>query len=389
MTPVPAVYVMRNLAHRALATTLTALGIALAAFVLAALLMTAAGLADALVDSASPGNAIFVRQPAASETRSAIARTDAVRVESLAGFARDRHGDAWVVKELAVPVAILRDVGDRGLPAVFRGTTATGQSLRDHAVLADGRLFRPMSDEIVVGAQVARALQLRSGDSPGIGPRQWRVVGVFRGSNTALDNEIWGDIDAVMQAFRRTHFSSVLARVEAPGALPGLARAIADDLRSELAVYDEREFYRAQTVAPTRFLHLFASFMGAVFGVAAITGGIITMHAAVDRRTREIGTLRALGFEPRSILVAILGEATCIGLAGGMLGLGAAGLLSGAPLTALNIGSGTDLTFRLALEPQAAAIALLFAAGMGVAGGFPPALRAMRLRVVDALRAPG
>jgi ABC-type antimicrobial peptide transport system permease subunit len=389
MTPIPLRYAWRSLSQRAPTTLLTAAGIGLAVFVVAALLMVSAGITQALKDSGSPRNAVFVRQPATSESRSSISRDDAGAVGTLTGIARGANGERLAAREVVIPVGVSLEPRRRGVPVLLRGTSATGLALRAHASLADGRMFQPSTDELVLGAKVQALLGLPPGAALTLGGHSWRIAGVFASSNTALDNEIWGDVDRVMAAFRRTHYSSVLARLDDVDALPLLARALTVDLRSDLVVVIERDFYAAQALALTRFLATFTLLMGAVFAAGATAAGMITMHASVAHRTREIGTLRALGFERGSILIAVLGEAAAIGLGGGGAGLLLAGALRDHGFTTLNIETSSNLSFVLHLSPTVALIALGFALSLGLAGGVLPAWRATRLRVCDALREAG
>lgn len=389
MTPVPLIYSLRNLWQRRMTTLLTIVGIGLAVFVLAALLMAANGLNHALVDSGSNDNAIFVRQPATSESRSVILRHDAATVEALPGIGRGVSGEKLVARELALPVDILSATGKRGMPVMFRGTSLHGLELRSHARIAEGRFFRPMTDEVVLGAKLIETHHFQPGGVVEIGHRRWRIAGVFEISNTALDNEIWGDVDQVMQSFRRGQYSSLLVRLDGAGGFAVLSKAVANDLRSELSVWIERDFYGQQADSLSRFLRTFALFMGGIFSVGAAAGATITMYASVAHRTREIGTLRALGFEPGSILLSILTEAGLIGLLGGGVGVSAAAGLGGFSLTTLNVQTYSGITFQLLLTPEIGIEAILFALTLGIAGGLLPAWRATKISIHDALREIG
>jgi ABC-type antimicrobial peptide transport system permease subunit len=389
MTTVPLVYTLRNLSRRALATSLIGVGIGLAAFVVAVLLMAAAGLARTLHDSGSPANAVFVRMPATSESRSVIARDDIAALEVLPGIARGAGGERLAAREVVVPVALMPRPGQRGTPALLRGTDGRGAELRGQPRLAAGTMPRTHTADVVLGAALATTLRVTVGEDIVFGTRAWRVAGTFAASDTALDSEVWGDVDVVMASFRRDHYSSLLVRMDDPGALATFARALAQRPRSELAVYVERDFYAGQAQSLSRFLKSFAAFMGALLAVGAIAAGMIGMHAAVAQRTRELATLRALGFEASSILVAVLTEAAAIGLAGGALAIGLALCLGGVSFTTLNIETSTSLAFALLPAPPVLGATLAFALALGVAGGLAPAIRATRLEVATALREAG
>ncbi len=389
MTTVPLVYTLRNLSHRALATVLTGAGIGLAAAVVAVLLMAASGLARTLRDSGSPANAVFVRMPATSESRSAIARDDIAALEVLPGIARGIGGEPLAAREVVIPVALMPRPGQRGTPALLRGTDARGAELRQRPRLAAGTMPRPHTTDIVVGAALAATLRANVGEDIALGTRVWRVAGIFATTDTALDSELWGDVDTVLAAFRRDHYTSLLVRMERPDALGNFARALAHRPRNELAVYVERDFYAGQAQSLSRFLKSFAAFMGVLLAVGAVAAGMIAMHAAVAQRTRELATLRALGFEASSILVAVLTEAAAVGLAGGALATGFALWLGGTSFTTLNIETSASLAFALWPSPSVLGATLVFALALGIAGGLPPAIRATRLEVATALREAG
>lgn len=389
MTPVPLIYSLRNLWQRRVTTVLTITGIALAAFVFAALLMAAEGLNHALVDSGATDNVIFVRQPATSESRSTIPRPDAAAVEVMPGIALGVSGEKLIARELAISVDIPSATGKRGMPIMLRGTSLKGLELRTHAIIATGRFFQGMTDEVVLGSNVFATLGFQPGDFMEIGQRRWRIAGVFKASNTTLDNEIWGGVDQVMQTFRRSQYSSVLVRLDGAGGFSVLSKAVAKDLRSELSVWIERDFYGQQADILSRFLRTFALFMAAFFSVGAAALATISMYASVSIRTREIATLRALGFEPASILLAILTEASLIGFFGGVLGVAVAGGLGGFSLTTLNVQTYSGITFQLLLTPEICSEAVLFALTLGIAGGLLPAWRATRIKINDALREAG
>ncbi|UCG98810.1 MAG: ABC transporter permease [Burkholderiales bacterium] len=385
----PLAYVARNLWVRRLTTVLTAGGMALVVFVFAAVLMLDAGLRATLVATGSDLNVLFIRKGAQTEVQSGVARDQAALIESLPQVARDAEGRPRVSKEVVVLNSLTKvDTGRRSNVPV-RGVTPMGLQLRPHVKVVDGRLFRPGSSEIIVGAAVARQFAgVQVGQSLSFAQRQWTVVGVFDAGRTAFDSEIWGDAEQLAQAFRRFGgYSSVIARLASYDDFDPLQAAVAGDPRLTVEVKRERQFYEDQSRALSNFISYLGVTLSVIFSLGAIIGATITMYSSVATRTGEIGTLRALGFRRRAVLAAFLLEALLLALAGGIVGLVAATFLQAITISTTNFQSFSELAFSFTLTPKIAAISLAFALAMGVAGGFLPAVRASRMKIVDALRA--
>jgi ABC-type antimicrobial peptide transport system permease subunit len=287
-------------------------------------------------------------------------------------------------------VLIAQPKRDTGVPTnvTVRGVGADGLALRPQVRTVSGRMFRPGSTEIVVGRGVAERFEgVGIGERLRFGGREWTVVGVFDGGGSAFDSELWGDGEQMMQSFRRQAFSSVVARLADPSAFDALKRRLEGDPRLTVDVKRERAFYEEQSQALSNFISYLGLTLSVIFSVGAMIGAMITMYAAVANRTGEIGTLRALGFRRRAILAAFLGEALALGLVGWAVGLALASLMQLVQISTLNWQTFAELAFRFSLTPRIALQSLAFALAMGLLGGVLPALRASRLRIVDALRA--
>jgi ABC-type lipoprotein release transport system permease subunit len=389
----PLSYIARNLWVRRLTTVLTAGGMALVVFVFAAVLMLEAGLRQTLVATGSAGNVLAIRKGAATEVQSGISRDQAALLETLPQVARGADGVPRVSKEVVV-LNSLRKRNDDGSPSAsrsnvpIRGVPPMGLALRPQVQMVQGRMFRPGASEIVVGSSVARQFAgVELGRSLSFAQRQWQVVGVFDAGRTAFDSEIWGDAEQMSQAFRRTGYSSVIAQLESPEAFEALQAAVEADPRLTLEVKRERQFYEDQSRALSNFLRFLGLTLSVIFSLGAVIGAAITMYAAVATRTGEIGTLRALGFTRRSILAAFLFESLLLAAAGGLAGLLAATSLQAITISTTNFQSFSELAFSFALTPGIAAASLAFALAMGLVGGFLPAVKAARMRIVEALRA--
>ena len=389
----PLSYVARNLWVRRLTTVLTAGGMALVVFVFAAVLMLDAGLRQTLVATGSPNNVIAIRKGAATEVQSGVSRDQAALLESLPQIARDAEGRPRLSKEVVVLNSLPKRNDDgtasaRRSNVPIRGVPPMGLALRPQVQIVEGRMFRPGANEIVVGTSVARQFAgVELGQSLSFAQRQWQVVGIFDSGRTAFDSEVWGDAEQLLQAFRRGGWSSVIAELASPDAYDALGKAIEAEPRLTVEIKRERQFYEDQSRALANFLSVLGLTLSVIFSLGAVIGAAITMYAAVATRTGEIGTLRALGFPRRSILGAFLLEALLLSLVGGAAGLAAASLLQTLTISTTNFQSFSELAFSFALTPQVVGGSLAFALAMGLVGGVLPAMKAARMKIVDALRA--
>lgn len=385
---IPFSYIFRNLWTRKLTTLLTAGGMALVVFVFAAVLMLDAGLRRTLVSTGSIRNAILLRQSSQTEIQSAVSRDQASLIETLPEVARGSAGESLVSKETVVLISLAKRGTDKPSNIMVRGLPPLGIALRAQVKLVEGRLFRPGSSEIIVGRGVAEGFDgVALGERLRFGGREWTVVGRFDAGKSGFDSEVWGDVEQMMQAFRRTVYSSMLVELRDPSDFDAFARRIATDQRLVLDVKREPVFYEEQSRSLSQFITILGVSLSIIFSIGAMIGAMITMYAAVANRTAEIGTLRALGFRRAAILAAFLAEAVLLALVGGATGLGLASFLQAFTVTTMNFQSFSQLAFGFDLTPRIVAEALGFSIAMGVAGGFLPSLRAARLEIVDALRA--
>ena len=385
---VPLKYTARNLLTRKLTTALTAGGMALVVFVYAAVLMLDAGLKETLVATGRDDNIVVTRRSSGTEIQSAVDRQQAAVVESQPEIAIGPGGSVLASKETVVLIAQpKRDTGV-ATNVTVRGVGTEGLALRPQVRILAGRMFRPGSTEIVVGRGVAERFErVGIGERLRFGGREWTVVGVFDGGGSAFDSELWGDGEQMMQSFRRQAFSSVIARLVEPSAFDALKSRLEADPRLTVEVKRERAFYEEQSQALSNFISYLGLTLSVIFSIGAMIGAMITMYAAVANRTGEIGTLRALGFRRRAVLAAFLAEALFLGLVGWAVGLAFASLMQLVQISTLNWQSFAELAFRFALTPRIVLQSLAFALAMGLLGGVLPALRAARLKIVDALRA--
>jgi ABC-type antimicrobial peptide transport system permease subunit len=293
-----------------------------------------------------------------------------------------------VADEAIVLVNLPKREGGQMANVIIRGVQPGSPELRREVKLSAGRFPRPGSTEIVAGAQIARRFQGAGlGESLRFAMRTWRVVGVMEAGNTGFSSEIWGDVEQLLQAFRRTTFSSVILRLRDPGDFAALKASLESDPRLPLQVLREVEFYEAQSRRLATFIRLLGLVLTGIFSLGAILGAMVTMYAQVGARVAEIGTLRALGFKRHHILAAFLLESMLLGFLGWVLGLLPASLLNFITLSTINWSSFAELSFKFALTPGILVQSLIFGVGMGLIGGLLPALKAARLPLLEALRA--
>jgi ABC-type antimicrobial peptide transport system permease subunit len=388
MKAIPIAYSVRNLWTRKLTTVLTAGGMALVVFVFAAVLMLDAGLRASLVASGQPDNVLVTRRASGTEIQSGVERTQAAIIESQPEIAIGPGGARVASKETVVLIA--QPKRDTGVATniVVRGVGAEGAALRPQVRIAAGRMFRFGSTEIVVGRSIAERFDGTGlGQSLRFGGREWTVVGVFDAGGSAFDSEIWGDGEQMMQSFRRNAFSSVVGRLVDPGRFDQLKRRLESDPRLTVDVKRERVFYEEQSEVMSNFIRILGLTLSVIFSIGAMIGAMITMYAAVASRTSEIGSLRALGFRRGAVVAAFLAESLFLAALGWAVGLALASLMQFVNISTMNWQSFSELAFSFALTSNIVVQSFVFALAMGLAGGVLPAVRAARLKIVDALRA--
>jgi putative ABC transport system permease protein len=380
-------YSLRNVLTRRLTTVLTASGMALVVFVFASILMLAEGLQKTLVETGSYNNVVVIRRSSGSEVQSGVNRVQASIVETMPEVASGPMGLPLLAKELVVLITM--EKRERGPKAnvVIRGISADSFLLRPQVKVVAGRTLKPGSSEIIIGKSIEKGFQGADlGRRLFFAMRSWTVVGVFDAGSTGFSSEIWGDGDQLMQAFRRPVFSSLLFRLREPSEFQRVKTRIESDPRLTLEAKRETNYYKDQSEVMAKFLRILGLSLTIIFSIGAVVGGMITMYASVANRTREIGTLRALGFRRISILVAFLTESLVLGFLGGAAGLFFASFLQLFTVSTTNFQTFSELAFRFSLDLSITLKAMSFALGMGFVGGILPALRASGMEIVDALR---
>ncbi len=385
---IPFSYIFRNLWTRKLTTILTAAGMGLVVFVFAAVLMLDAGLKKTMVGTGSFDNVVMIRKGSETEIQSGVSRDQASLVESMPNIARGPDGKPTVSKESLILISLNKKGQERGSNIVTRGISPLGLTMRPQAKIIRGRLFREGSSEVIVGRNVNEQFDgAEIGQSLRFGGRDWQIVGIFDAQKSAFDSEVWGDVEQLMQSFRRASFSSVIAKLSQSEGFDKLVADVDEDIRLNLQTKREQIFYEDQSRALSTFITILGTVLSVIFSLGAMIGAAITMYSAVATRTGEIGTLRALGFRRPSILAAFLLESLLLALVGGAAGLFFATFLQAITISTLNIQSFSQLAFSFVLTPKIVIGTILFSLLMGFIGGFLPAIKASRMKIVDSLRA--
>ncbi len=386
---IPFSYAVKNLGARKMTTGLTAAGMALVVFVFATVLMLQEGLRMTLVDTGSEDNVVVTRRSSGTEVQSGIDRAQAGVIESQPEIAYGEDGRARVSKETVVLITLQKRDSDKRSNVVIRGLGEQGASLRQQVHITEGRMFRRGSAEIIAGRSIAERFRgARVGERLRFGTREWSVVGTFDANRSGFDSEIWGDAEQLMQAFRRPVFSSLILKLADASKFDALKQRLESDPRLTVEAKREAVFYAEQSEVLANFIGYLGLTLSIIFSIGATIGAMITMYASVASRTAEIGTLRALGFRRSGVLVVFLLEAILLGLGGGALGLVLASFMQFFTISTMNWQSFAELAFSFRLNSAIVTKALCFAVAMGLVGGFLPAVRASKLNIVDALRAP-
>lgn len=380
-------YNLRSMVVRKGTAAMTAMGIAMVVAVFVMTLAIAQGFSSTLVSSGSPQNAMVMRKSATSENVSAVLKSQVPLLEAMPQVARSADGRALLSPELVVIISLPRIMDDYPANVPARGVGPKAFEVRDHITFVEGRRFQAGMSEINVGQQAAgRFKGLTLGSDIKFGNQNWKVVGIFTADDSSFESEVWGDVDLMIPAFQRNEYTSAIAKLTDPSAFDAFEAAVAADPRLELKPQREREYYESQSATTAALIRAFGTFVTVILSIGAVFGAMNTMYAAVAYRTREIGTLRALGFSRLRIVLAFLAESIALALVGGVIGCVLALPVNGLSTGAMNFQSFSELAFRFRVTPGLIAGGMIFSALMGAVGGLLPALRAARLPVAFSLR---
>ena len=385
---IPLIYNVRSVKARWTSTIVAVVGIAGTVGVFIAMLSLAHGFKATLVSSGSADNALITRAGATSEMTSGVS-IDAVKIiQDAPGIARGAEGPLLTPEAVLMAPIPLRSTGTDA-NVELRGVAPNVFAIRKNVKIIEGRMFRPGLSEIVVGKNAKATYSgLTLGSTIGLGSVRWQVVGIFDAGGSAFDSEVWGDAHLLNGAYKRpdTFSQSVTVHLTSPAALQQLRDSLTADPRLNVDVTREIDYYAKQSTRMTTLITILGGFVAAIMAIGAVFGALNTMYSAVAERGREIGTMRALGFNPGSVVVSFLVEALLISFVGGVLGCLAVLPLNGLTTSTMNFQTFSNLAFAFKITFDLLWMGVVFALIMGVLGGMPPAIRAASRPVATALR---
>ncbi|WP_035612197.1 ABC transporter permease [Haloferula sp. BvORR071] len=383
-----ALFNLRSIPERKGSALTAVIGIAGVVGVLVGVLAISEGFRSTMTNAASPQVAVVLREGAENEMSSGLSREITRIVADAPGIARNASGPLT-----SAELFVIINLPKRSLPTdanvPLRGIQQTAYEVRGNIKMVEGRHFEPGKNEIIVGAGAARAFAgLDLGNEVKMGQVTWTVVGIFTADGGIGESEIWADADVLAPAYNRTeNRQSVYVRLESENSYQEFADALSSDPRLSVKTRLESDFYAEQSKMVTTFIMTIGFFIATLMAVGALFGALNTMYSAVAGRTREISTLRALGFGRGPVVASIMVESIILSLAGGALGAIAAYLLfDGYRASTMNFQTFSQVTFSFRVTPPLLIIAIIFATAIGLVGGIFPALRAARLPIASGLR---
>ncbi len=385
---IPLIYNIRSVRQRWSSGIVAVLGIAGAVGVFVAMLSMARGFKATLVASGSPGNAIVLRAGAASEMISIIALDQVQVIQNASAVARQADSPLASPEVVVIAAFPLKKTGTDANVQV-RGTSPRVLEVRENVKIVKGRMFKPGLNELIAGRNVAgtyAGLDLNS--TVKFGGGTWTVVGVFDAGGSAFDSELWCDAIVLNQVYKRPQniFQSVTVHLTSPGAFQAFKDALTSDPRLSVEAERERTYYEKNSQALTTMIRVLGTLVGFIMGIGAVFAALNTMYSAVAERTREIATMRALGFGGGSVVASFVFESLFIAGLGGIVGCAAVLPINGWTTGTINFQTFSHMAFAFRVTPDLLAIGVFFALLMGLVGGVPPALRAVRRPVASALR---
>jgi putative ABC transport system permease protein len=364
------------------------IGIAGVVAVLVGVLSIAVGFRKTMNASGSPDAAIVLRSGADSEMVSGFLRENTRAIADAPGLARSDKGPLASAELFVIINLPKRSTGtDANVP--LRGVEDEAFKVRDTFKIIEGRRFEPGKDEVIVGIGAARQFAgLEVGNHIKVGRYEWPVVGTFSAGGGTAESEIWTDATVLQGAFHRgDSFQSVYTKLASPTAFQQFKDALTTDPRLNVKVLRQTDYYAEQSTAVTKLITTLGFLIASLMAIGAVFGALNTMYSAVSTRTREIATLRALGFGSGAVVVSVMIESLALAILGGALGASLAYLaFNGFQTATMNFQSFSQVTFAFQVTPQLLIQGILWATIIGLIGGLFPALRAARLPIAAALR---
>lgn len=382
--PVPFVYNLRSLWQRKSSTLTTASAISLVVAIFIVVLSLAQGISQAFVTSGLPNQALVMRPSSRFELNSSITR-DQVRIIKSNPLVAQRESESIASAEVIV-IKLFNKADGTGSNITVRGMEPIGRTMRPQVQLVSGRWFQPGLSEVTVPVKMQlRFPELAVGRSFKMGGREWDIVGSYDATGSSFDSEIWSDATDVMQAFKRDTYSTVLVRLRSEDDLRAFSFQMEDEKRLKLEAVPERAYFKELTKAgdPIRII---GNLITVILSIGAMFSAMNTMYASVASRTKEIGTLRALGYRRREILASFQWESILLCTLGGVGGALLSFLADGIQTGTTSFDTFSDISFAFTITPRLLAQGLFFSVGMGILGGLLPAWRASNIPLTEAMK---
>ena len=379
---------LKTIPQRLASSAVAIVGIAGVVIVLVSVLSIAQGFTAAMRDSGSPSRALVMRSGADSEMTSGLSGPEVDVIKQAPGIRND--GQAVMASaELYVIIDLPKRSTNTAANVPMRGIEPTAPHVREEVSIVEGRMLTFGTNEVIVGRGASRQFAgLTLGNEVVSGQNRWTVVGVFEADGGVAETEIWCDARVLQGAYRRGNsFQVVLAHLDGSNTFDGFKDWLTANPQLNVQVRRETEYYAQQSRALSSLIRTIGFGIAALMGIGAVFGAVLTMYTAVSTRSREIATLRALGFNATSVVVSVLAESLALATLGGAIGgLGAYLAFNGYQTSTMNFQTFSQVAFAFQVTPQLLVLGLVYALGMGLIGGLLPAVRAARLPIPSALR---
>ena len=385
---IPFVYNLRSMRARWLSAIVAVVGIAGTVGVFCAMLALARGFHATLVTSGSPQNALIRRAGSSAELDGSVSLDQVKVIEDAPGIMRE-NGQPLVSPEAVVIAGFNLRTTHTNANVQVRGVSEETLKVRPNIRIIEGRFFQPGLAELVIGKNVESTYEgLEFGKPINFGGQTWNVVGVFDAGGSAFDSEVWADSRVLNQVYKRPEnlYQSVTVRLDSPAAYNQLKDALTADPKLTVEVDRELDYYARQSQVLTTLITVLGGLVAVIMGIGAVIGALNTMYSAVSERSREIATMRAIGFAGSSIAISFVFEALIIAFIGGLLGCLFVLPLNGYTTGTMNMQTFSHMAFAFKVTPPLLVAGIIFALLMGIVGGLPPAIRAARRPIALALR---
>ena len=380
---------LQTLPQRIGASSVIVVGIAGVVAVLISVLAMGVGFRHTLADGGRADRAIILRGGSDAELNSSLTRSDVDTIGNAPGIAKDAEGKALLSNELVTVVNIPKIDTGSDSNITLRGVGIRLTQVRPELTITAGRMFQPAVRELIAGVGAAKQFRgLTPGSVLHFRNADWTVTGVFTSNGDIHESELMADVDTVGSATQRTGYSSAIALLTSAAAFTEFKDALTTDPQLKVDVQREPDYYAAQSKALTKAINVIGNTVAVIMAIGAVFGALNSMYSAVAARGMEIATLRAIGFGAFPVLLSVMLEALILSLLGGLIGAALAWVLFNGHSVSTLGGAFAQVVFKLTVTRTLIVTGVLWACIIGVIGGLFPALRAARLSVAEALRAP-